>query len=431
MTKLKVQGPDRLFERGILSLLRRLVIGILFGFGIWSLGFAAGAASPGAKAAKEALANLRKLRSFEFTQSMLSRELPEIKGEFAGAVFQPDTEAYGGFWQGPDGKVPTQTRARGEVEYTLEDSAWTIHARSPETGFLAQLERALAFDSFRAPAKKGKYFEVGFVPNLQFLNPMGTKRLSATIRVRRDRMLPEEITARSADDSVFWQVKLSNFDHAEPIAFPFVRQWCVSLTPDPRPPTPDFKDTLTLRERFRGAGYETQFEPGPGSLQVFLEQEIRDDLLKTLITPGRLMLGLGRLADARQPAPIGFRKVALAGDTTKAAIIERTVLDPSGWTAITLTESLAEPLLELSLTKKGQAKLAELAQLENSGSNWALLLDDRVVACGSVEHRSNPARLRLSASGSRLFLKQVGNIFRSGPLGSLYRLSDVSQVSKH
>jgi len=384
-------------------------------------------ASPGSTATHQALANLRKLHCFEFTQSMLSRELPEVRGDFAGAVFLPDTEAYGGFWQGPDGKVPTQTKARGGVEYSFEDSAWTIHPRSEEAGFLTQLERALAFDSFRTPEKKGKYLEVGFVPNLQFLNPMGTKRLSATIRIRRDGMLPEEITARSPDSSVSWQVKLSNFDQAKPIAFPFVRQWCVVLPI--LSDSMELRDTLTLRDRFREAGYETRFEPGEDSLRVFLEQEVRDDLLRFLITPGYLMLGLGRLGDARQPAPFGFRKVALAGDTTKPLIIERSVLGPDGWTAITQTESLSEPFLELSLTKEGRMKLAELAPLENSGSDWALLVDDRVVAWGPVEHRSNPALLVLSASGSKPLLKQVGSIFRSGPLGSLYRLGSMSQVT--
>ncbi len=392
------------------------------------------AASPGGKTALQSLVNLRKLHSFEFTQSMLSRELPEVNGQFLGTVILPDTEERSGFWSTLDGKVPVEAKARGEVEYSLEDSAWTIHARGEETGFLAQLERALAFDSFRAPEKKGKYLEIRFVPNLQFLNPMGAKKLSGTIRIREDRMLPEEITARSPDSSVFWQVKLSNFDQAKPIAFPFVRQWCVSLSLPPEPLTPRtpepifFNDTLTLRDRFREAGYETRFEPGEDSLQVFLEQEIRDDLLKLLIAPGRLLLGLGRLTDNRQSAPIGFRKVALAGDTTKAVVIERTVMGPDDWTAISTADSLAEPFLELSLTKKGQAKLAELAPLDNSGSDYALVLDDRVVACGPVEHRSNPALLVLSASGSKLLLKQVGNIFRSGSLGSLYRLSGVSRV---
>jgi hypothetical protein len=386
------------------------------------------AASPGSAAAHQAMANLRKLHSFEFSQTMLSREMPEVNGQFLGTVILPDTEERSGFWLTPDGKVPVQAKARGEVEYSLEDSVWTIHARGEETGFLTQLERTLAFDSFQAPEKSGIYVEVRFVPNLQFLNPMQTKRLSGTIRVRKDRMLPEEITARSPDSSVFWQVKLSGFDQTGPITFPFVPQWCISLTPDPGPPTPDFKDTLTLRGRFREAGYETRFEPGEDSLQVFLEQEIRDDLLKLLIAPGRLMLGLGRLTDARQPAPVGVRKVALAGDTTKAMVIERTVLDPDDWTAATPTESLTEPFIELSLTKKGQAKLAGLAPLQNSGSDYTLVLDDRVVAFSPVEHLSNPALLVLSASGSKFLLEHVGNIFRSGPLGSLYRLSGVSQV---
>jgi hypothetical protein len=360
---------------------------------------------------------------------MLSREMPEVNGQFLGTVILPDTEERDGFWQGPDGRIPVQAEARGEIEYTLEDSVWTIHARGEETGFLTQLDRALAFDSFQSPEKQGDYYlAVRFVPNLQFLNPMGTKRLSATIRIRRDRVLPEEITARSPDSSVFWQVKLSSFDQAGPISFPFVPQWCISLSTLPQ--NVELKDTLTLRDRFREAGYETRFEPDRGSLKVFLEQEIRDDVLKTLIAPGRFMLGLGRLTSDNQPAPVGFRKVALAGDTTQAAVIERTVLGPDDWTAIALADSLAGPRLELTLTKQGQVKLAQLAPLENSGSNWALLLDDRVVAFGPVEHRSNPAFLVLGATGSRLFLKQVGNIFRSGPLGSPYRLDRVSQMSK-
>jgi hypothetical protein len=386
------------------------------------------AVSPGAGTVRQALLNLKKLHSFEFSLTMISTGTPEVNGNFRGTVFLPDTEERNGYWQTIDGRVSLHMKARGETEYSREDSLWTIHTRGEETGFLIQLERALSLDSFRTPAKKDKYLSVTFVPSLPFLDPTQTRRLTGTIRIRKDRMLPEEITARSPDSSVYWQVRLGSFDQAEPIAFPFVRQWCATLLTLSE--NVELEDTLILRDRFRAAGYETRFEPGGGAIQVFLEQEIRDDLLRCFIAPGNLMLGLGRFTDAAQPGPAGFRRVTLAGDSAKAIVIERTVLDPSGWTAITHTESLADAFFALPLTKSGQNQLARLSQLENSGSNWALVMDDRVIAFAPVEHRPNPARLELNVSGSRILVRQVGSIARTGPLGSLYRVGGVSQIKQ-
>lgn len=405
-----------------------LVLGILLSPGIWSLGFAAEANSPGAATVQKALTNMRRLHSFEYRLFMQSTGIPEVHGEFTGRVFLPDTEERTGSWQGVDGTLPVRLMMRGETGYSLEDSAWTAQTRDNENDFLVQLERALSLDSFRAPQKKGKYLLVAFVPNLPFLDPIRTRQVSGTIRIRRDRMLIEQVSAASPDSSLRWQTDLSGFDKAAPIAFPFVRQWCASLTPDPRPPTPDFKDTLTLRDRFRLAGYEAQFDYGGGALDIYLEREIRDDLLGLLTSHGSLLLGLGRLADAREPKPDGFRRIPLAADSTQTTILERTIAFPDAWADLTAIDSLAEPAVALSLTRSGQAKLAELVKLENSGSNWLLVLDDRVVAFAPIAHRAHPARLVLSVSGNSLLARHLAIFSRTGPLGSIYRLSSVDRV---
>ena len=394
--------------------------------GIWSLGLAVAADSPGAATVRNALTNLRKLHSFEYSLLVKSTGIPEVHGEFAGRVFLPDTEERTGSWQGIDGKLPVRLLARGETEYSLEESAWTARTRNSENDFLVQLERTLSLDSFRTPQKKGKYLFVPFAPNLPFLDPIRTRQLSGTIRIRRDRMLIEQVFAHSSDSSLRWQADLTGFDKATPIVFPFVRQWRASLSILSE--NVEVRDTLTLRDRFRLAGYETQFEPGNGSLDICLEREIRDDLLKLLITHGGLLLGLGRLADAGKPAPVGFRKIPLATDSTQAMILERTVADPDAWKYMTPIDSLAEPAVMLSLTKTGQTRLAGLARLENSGSNWVLVLDDRVVAFAPIQHRANPGQLVLSVSGTRLLARHLAIFSMTGSLGSIYRLASLARV---
>jgi hypothetical protein len=394
--------------------------------------------SPGAATVRSALANLRKLHSFEYTLAMRNSGFPEVHGEFSGRVFLPDTEERAGYWgrtgddssqfaaRTPQFTVPVRLLARGETEYSLEDSAWTARTRSSENDFLVQIERVLSLDSCRPPQKKGSYFFVSFTPNLPFLDPAQTHRLIGTIRIRRDRMLIEQVSATSVDSTLSWQADLTGFDKATRMAFPFVRQWRAGLSILSE--NVELRDTTTLRSRFRLAGYETQFEPGGDSLAIYLERETRDDLLRFLIAPGGLLLGLGRVADADRPAPVGFRRIPLAADSTQAMILERTIAGPDAWKDVTPVDSLAEPAVALTLTKAGQAKLAELAQLENSGSNWVLVLDDRVVAFAPIQRRANPARLTLGVSGTRLMAKHVAIFSQTGALGSIYRLTSLARA---
>ena len=385
-------------------------------------------ASPGAATVRQAMHNLRQLRSFGFTLKMVSTGIPEVRGEFSGRVFLPDTEERSGYWLGVDGKVPLHTRSRGETEYSSEDTFWTVHTRSPETGFLTQLEGALSFDSFQTPKKLDKYLTIAFTPNLPFLDPMQLRKVSGTIRIRRDRMLIEEALARSPDSTLSWQATLSDFNQAESIAFPFVRQWRISLapdpqplTPDPRPPTP-CQDTAALRSRFRSAGYELQCANAGDSLVLYLEREIRDDLLRLLTQPGELKLWVGRFAQPEAPNPVGVRILALAGDSTKSMVLERALADRADWTRLEVGESLAERRITLSLTRTGKTHLAGLKRLENSGSYCVLSLDDRVVGFALIARRSNPAQVSLTVSGSSLLVRNLAAIDQARPLSARCRV---------
>jgi hypothetical protein len=404
--------------------------------GICSLGLGSPAASPGASMVQHAVRNLKQLRSFGFTLRMVSVGIPEVHGEFSGRVFLPDTEERSGYWLGVDGEVPLHLKSRGETEYSSEDTFWSVHTRSPETDFLTQLEGALSFDSFQTPKKQDKYLTIVFTPNLPFLDPMQLRKVSGTIRIRRDRMLIEEVIARSPDSTLLWQATLSDFDQAEPIAFPFVRQWRISLAPDPRPltpgprPPPPDQDTAALRSRFRSAGYELQCANAGDSLVLYLEREIRDDLLRLLTQPGELKLWVGRFAQPEAPSPVGVRVLALAGDSTKSMVLERALADREYWTRLEFRESLAERRVTLLLTRTGKTQLAGLKQLENSGSYCVLSLDDRVVGFAPIAHRSNPAQVSLSVSGSPLLVRSLAAIDQSRPLSARYRVVEKIRVRR-
>jgi hypothetical protein len=85
-------------------------------------------------------------------------------------------------------------------------------------------------------------------------------------------------------------------------------------------------------------------------------------------------------------------------------------------------------MLELSLTRSGQAKLNQRAKLEKSGTNWALVLDDRVVALAPIERRPNPARLRLNVSGTRLLAKHIAILAQAAPVRAIYRLNSLERL---
>jgi hypothetical protein len=429
--------------------------------------------------AREALANLRKVRSFAYTLNLARSEPPVLGGRFTGSVVLPDTQEQEGAWNDQPG---FRMKARGNLEYvqnlsgstgvppvprTLRadsgtDTSWSVLDRDEEADFLTQVDRALALDSFVLTREDAEFMEFSFEPNVPFLDPDQTKRLAGRFKVRRDRLLPDEISIASNDRTVSWQATFSHYDQVKPIVFPFVRAWRIALLKigtlpfSPRKPVVSLfsksdtpTDTTILRRRFARHGYETQFLLAGDTLVLFLEREIRDDALGMLVQQGRVEVWLGRLEnrDATvfaaktggvpifRPIPESARVLPVLGDSTRRMILERRVLtreDLAGVRLLAATQKSTESsgvqefrsstpqlsnsqtpqLLELRLTKSGTQKAAQLAKLEKSGMYWVLVMDSAIAGAEKMLKRKKPELIELQVSQGTLpvFASKTGGV---------------------
>ena len=388
---------------------------------------------------EQAIANLRKVRSFRYALTMSRTEPPIVAGEFSGAVILPDTQEQEGAWAN---QSRFRLKARGDIEYLRDisgprsptpdprspppDTSWSVQLRGDEADFIAQVERALARDSF-APIGEGREFS--FAPNVPFLDPLFSKKLSGRIRIRQDRVLPEEISITSSDQVVSWQARFSDYDQVPPVSFPFVKQWRIALVRDsgPKPETPDARfptsDTAILRRRLARHGYECQFSWSGDTLVTYLEREIRDDLLAGLVQPGEAEVWIGRLALFKGPLPQGAKKLPLFGDTTQKLIVEKLVLSHQDISRTVVIDSVAGPVLQLILTRVGAGKAGKHNALEKSGMYWVLVMDDAIVALAKIAKRPSSEQIDLTGPENLLAALRLKTVLDSPVLSGHWKVT--------
>lgn len=388
---------------------------MLIGTGLLLPLFAAAATLP-----EQALANLKRVRSFRYQLKMSRTEPPLVAGEFSGVVILPDTvEVTGSWFQQPE----FQLKARGELQYLREkpDTQWSVQLRGEEADFITQVERALARDSFVSLGGN----EYSFFPNVPFLDPLLNKQLTGRIRLRSDRILPEVITITSSDRVVFWEARFSDYDVVPPVSFPFVRKWRVALLPDD-PSAPATADTAVIRDRLARLDRASQFELHSETLFVFLERELRDELLSTLVQPGEAGIWIARRQLVPGPLPPGARLFPLHADTAQKLLAEKLVLSRADWQGCAVIDTSPGPLLRLMLSKSGVSKLGQHKRLEQSGLFWALVLDSKVVALSRIGRRPGADRLLLEGLATLPAARAVKSILDSAVLTGRWRI--VSQT---
>jgi hypothetical protein len=399
---------------------------LLLTFAVCSLPFAVAAQQRSVP--EQAIANLKKLRSFRYSLALSRTEPPLISGSFTGTVVLPDTQEQEGSWAD---QPRFRVKARGEIEYLqyladrggdttrsgvpfpcLADTVWSVQARGEEARFLPLIERAIARDSFKLVRQDAQVEEFSFAPNTPFLDPTLTKRLTGRFKVQRGKVLPLEIGVTSSDQVVSWLVKFTDFNRTPPVAFPFVKQWRIVLAPDRQPgiPSPQsllLADTAALHWRFRAHGFETRFIRAGDTLQLYLEQEIRNDLLRALIQPGIAEVWIGRPFSGRGPVPESARKLPIPGDTTREMLLERRVLTRADIAAFGLIESAGTRLIRLTLTRAATASLGKSSALENSGLFWVLTVDDAIVARERIAKRSRAELLELEGPAAETAVRDL------------------------
>jgi hypothetical protein len=357
------------------------------------------------------LANLKSLRSFRYTLTFARTEPPVVGGTFQGTVILPDTLEQTGNWIDQPGFYVV---ARGNQEYIRDTSRfppsdspeirevspnWTVQARGEEADFFAQFDRALARDSFQPVSGT----EFSFVPNVPFLDPFMNKKLSGRIKLatmpangegaKSNVLLPVEVSIASSDKTASWQVKLSGFNQVPPIHFPFVPRYRAILLVD----SIAGADTAILRRRLAAHGLDARFHPQGDTLVLLLERDLRDDLLRLLLQPGKAEVWIGRKYLGTGPIPPEARKAAIPKDTTLHMVLEQALLGRSDFQTTALEETAAAAVVRLTLRKDAERRISKLDKLEKSGMYLALTFDQGIVALARIVKRGKSNLLELTS----------------------------------
>src|SRR4030043_1773012 len=144
------------------------------------------------------------------------------------------TEAYGecligigehlsGMWQGNEQKLDFEYYGLYDLEYEKQNGHWIENVRGEQTEILTQIERVLEFDEFEYQPDVEMY-TYRFKANVAFLSPIHRKEMVGSIRFSGKDYRPVEIWAGLPDSSVYWMVKLSDYNRLRSIKPP-VMKW--------------------------------------------------------------------------------------------------------------------------------------------------------------------------------------------------------------
>jgi hypothetical protein len=436
----------------------------------------------------QAMANLKKLRSFDYTLVMSRTEPPQVSGSFTGAVYLPDTQEQIGSW---NGQPMMHVKARGDVEYVRtestancklqsanckvsSDTAWSVQERDEEGSLLAQVERVIILDSFKPAGEDDRTRSFTFKPNLVFLDPTLTKKLIGRFTVLRAGTLPEEISVSSADNTIAWRAEFTDYNRAPPITFPFARQWQVTLVADtssvvrrascvvrrssfivPASPPPrvsaSVPDSAILRRRFQTLGFATQTTARGDTLTLFLEQEVRPEVLKALVQPGRAEIWIGHRSEevfssvVRRPSSVfrlpddgsrvtdDGRRVTddeglVSGDSSQAVVFERRAFDAGDLASLDVDDSAGAPVMVVTPTREAASKIARSEPLDNSGLLWVFTVDGDAFGVAEISKSQGAIRFAPSGLQNPQVTRALTAIIESGPLTNRFRITDVKKA---
>jgi hypothetical protein len=119
-----------------------------------------------------------------------------------------------GLWDYGDTMIQFEHIGINDQEWTIRDGKWEKSVRGEESDILAQIKRVLEFDKFEfLDLDADNDFNYRLNATLPYLAPERWREMIAYISISKKNYLPSFIWVGLPDSSVYWQVKLKNYNH--------------------------------------------------------------------------------------------------------------------------------------------------------------------------------------------------------------------------
>ena len=170
---------------------------------------------------KQWVANFKQQKSFVYEYEMKTA-ITRVKAK--GTCIIGRAEHIKGRWNSMDSVINYEYIGLGDIEYAKKDGQWEKYARGEESNVFAQIVRMLDFDKFEYLVDDTGSYNYHFKANVPFLAPDKWKQMIGTLKISKPTYLPEFIWAGLPDSSVYWKVKISDYNKQKDIASP-IRDW--------------------------------------------------------------------------------------------------------------------------------------------------------------------------------------------------------------
>lgn len=127
-----------------------------------------------------------------------------------------------GLWDYGDTMFRFEHIGINDQEWTIRDGKWEQSVRGEESDILAQIKRVLEFEKFEfLDLDADNDFNYRFDAALPYLAPERWREMIAYIRIAKKNYLPSFIWVGLPDSSVYWQIRLKNYNHKLEIKPPY------------------------------------------------------------------------------------------------------------------------------------------------------------------------------------------------------------------
>ena len=364
---------------------------------------------------------LKNQKSFRFNLHFKTDIPAQVEAEFDGSVILPNQEKRTGTWQRMGEKVTTQIKGVGDFQYELKDGKWEIHPRGEESNILIEIERILTFSEFELKSKDSHQMVFGFKPNLVFLDPTRTKRMTGTMFIHGSSLLPNKIQVSDSAQTALWEIRFDDYNRINKISQPFTPKVRIQLTSESKI---DNRTKAILIERFQQLGYQSRTKTfssklGP-VLELQLERDISEPILNLLISQGQVKIYSGDWLESKtfqsDTGPIKyfqFKPVKLHQLMLTNQSIER---------AEAILDQGPEPTLDLYVNPKNTFKY------QGTGKFLFLELNDELIGYSPISSNQLLDKLIFKEIGDVLKVTAIATIINSGTIKPVFKFSNKNQL---
>ncbi|MGB9721215.1 MAG: hypothetical protein ACPL28_07050 [bacterium] len=192
-------------------------------------------------------------------------------------------EHVNGIWDYGDTVMHLEHIGINDKEWTKKDGKWELSIRGEESDVLAQIKRILEFEHFELLNTREDY-DYRFNATLPYLAPEKWRAMVAYIKISRRNYLPSLIWVGLPDSSVYWQIRISHYNHNKKIEPPYSETKAYEVKIDS---TIDRKQAIKqIKRRLDLLKLKWNLTEVQGKIVLLADGVYRIDDIRDMLSPG-------------------------------------------------------------------------------------------------------------------------------------------------